>query len=151
MAKVTDTVAALALPVVESAGCRLWDVEYVKEAGSWFLRVYIDKEGGVSIDDCEAVSRPLSDLLDQADPIEGSYTFEVSSAGADRALKKPEHFAQFMGQTVELRLYRPRNGAKSLVGELAGYADGAVTLRTPQETLTLEKQDIAQVRLYVTF
>ena len=87
MAKVTDTVAALALPVVEGAGCALWDVEYVKEAGQWFLRVYIDREGGVSIDDCEAVSRPLSDLLDEADPIEGSYTFEVSSAGADRALK----------------------------------------------------------------
>ena len=71
MAKVTDTVAALALPVVEGAGCTLWDVEYVKEAGEWFLRVYIDKEGGVSIDDCEAVSRPLSDLLDEADPIVG--------------------------------------------------------------------------------
>ena len=86
MAKVTDAVAALALPVVEEAGCTLWDVEYVKEAGTWFLRVYIDKEGGVSIDDCEAVSRPLSDRLDQADPIEGSYTFEVSSAGRSTAL-----------------------------------------------------------------
>ena len=72
MAKVTDVVAQLAAPVVEQAGCSLWDVEYVKEAGEWFLRVYIDKEGGVSIDDCEAVSRPLSDLLDEADPIEGS-------------------------------------------------------------------------------
>ena len=81
MAKVTDTVAALAGPIVEKAGCTLWDVEYVKEAGEWFLRVYIDKDGGVSIDDCEAVSRPLSDLLDECDPIEGSYTFEVSSAG----------------------------------------------------------------------
>ena len=89
MAKVTDVVAQLAAPVVEQAGCSLWDVEYVKEAGEWFLRVYIDKEGGVSIDDCEAVSRPLSDLLDEADPIEGSYTFEVSSAGADRVLKSP--------------------------------------------------------------
>ena len=87
MAKITDTVGALARPFVEAAGCTLWDVEYVKEAGEWFLRVYIDKEGGVSIDDCEAVSRPLSDALDQADPIEGSYTFEVSSAGADRALR----------------------------------------------------------------
>lgn len=87
MAKVTDTVAQLALPFVESAGCSLWDVEYVKEAGEWFLRIYIDKEGGVSIEDCEAVSRPLSDKLDEADPIEGSYTFEVSSAGADRVLK----------------------------------------------------------------
>ena len=86
MAKVTDTVAALAIPVVEAAGCSLWDVEYVKEAGQWFLRLYIDKEGGIPIDDCEAVSRPMSDLLDEADPIEGSYVFEVSSAGADRVL-----------------------------------------------------------------
>ena len=106
MAKVTDTVAQLALPFVESAGCSLWDVEYVKEAGEWFLRIYIDKEGGVSIEDCEAVSRPLSDKLDEADPIEGSYTFEVSSAGADRVLKKPEHFARFQGSEVEVRLYR---------------------------------------------
>ena len=90
MAKVTDTVAQLALPFVEAAGCSLWDVEYVKEAGEWFLRIYIDKEGGISIEDCEAVSRPLSDKLDEADPIEGSYTFEVSSAGADRVLKKPD-------------------------------------------------------------
>ena len=85
MAKVTDAVEALARPVVEEQGCTLWDVEYVKEAGVWYLRLYIDKEGGVSINDCEAVSRPVSDLLDEADPIEGSYTFEVSSAGADRA------------------------------------------------------------------
>ena len=95
MSKVTETVLALARPVAEAEGCEVWDVEYVKEAGEWFLRVYIDKEGGISIDDCEAVSRPLSDLLDEADPIEGSYTFEVSSAGADRVLKKPEHFARF--------------------------------------------------------
>ena len=100
MAKVTDTVAALAGPIAAEQGCTLWDVEYVKEAGTWFLRVFIDKEGGVSIDDCEAVSRPLSDALDEADPIQGSYTFEVSSAGADRALKKPEHFAACMGQEV---------------------------------------------------
>lgn len=89
MAKVTDTVAELARPYVEQAGCTLWDVEYIKEAGEWFLRVYLDKEGGVSIDDCEAVSRPLSDALDEADPIAGSYTFEVSSAGLDRPLRPP--------------------------------------------------------------
>ena len=93
MSKITDLTAQLARPVVEENGCTLWDVEYVKEAGSWYLRVYIDKETGVSIDDCEAVSRTLSDLLDEADPIQDAYTFEVSSAGADRALKKPEHFA----------------------------------------------------------
>lgn len=149
MAKVTDTVAALALPVAESAGCRLWDVEYVKEAGSWFLRVYIDKEGGVSIDDCEAVSRPLSDLLDQADPIEGSYTFEVSSAGADRALKKPEHFAAFLGAEVEVKLYRPREGRKEFVGVLKGFEDGNVTLEAGGQETVFTKQEIALVRLYL--
>ena len=151
MAKVTDAVAALALPVVESAGCSLWDVEYVKEAGAWFLRVYIDKEGGVSIDDCEAVSRPLSDLLDQADPIEGSYTFEVSSAGADRALKKPEHFARFQGAEVEVKLYRPKEGRKEYVGLLRDYQDGAVTLETAGQEAVFTKQEVALVRLYPRF
>lgn len=149
MAKVTDTVAALALPVVEGAGCSLWDVEYVKEAGQWFLRVYIDKEGGVSINDCEAISRPLSDLLDQADPIEGSYTFEVSSAGADRALKKPEHFAAFLGAEVEVKLYRPREGRKEFVGLLEGFQDGNVTLEIDGDQTVFTKQEIALVRLYL--
>ena len=124
-------------------------MEYLKEAGIWYLRVYIDKAGGVSIDDCEAVSRPLSDLLDQADPIEGSYTFEVSSAGADRPLRKPEHFAQFQGAEVEVRLYRPREGRKEFVGTLTGYADGDVTLDTGGGSAVFTKQEIALVRLYL--
>lgn len=151
MAKVTDVAAQLATPVVEQAGCSLWDVEYVKEAGEWFLRVYIDKEGGVSIDDCEAVSRPLSDLLDEADPIEGSYTFEVSSAGADRVLKKPEHFARFQGQEVEVKLYRPRDGRKDFVGVLRSWQDGDVTLDVGGEPAIFEKKEIALVRLYPRF
>lgn len=150
MAKVTDLVSELAAPIVEQAGCQLWDVEYVREAGEWFLRVYIDKEGGVSIEDCETVSRPLSDRLDEADPIEGSYTFEVSSAGAERPLKKPEHFAQMMGKQVEIRLYRARDGKKALVGELAGYDAGDVTIRANGEELTLPKADVAQVKLFIT-
>lgn len=149
MPKVTDAVAALALPIVEGAGCSLWDVEYVKEAGVWFLRLYIDKEGGVSIDDCEAVSRPVSDLLDEADPIEGSYTFEVSSAGADRALKKPEHFEKFRGEAVEVKLYRPREGRKEFVGRLQNYQDGAVTLEINGDETVFTKQEIALVRLYL--
>ena len=149
MAKVTDTVEALARPIVAGQGCTLWDVEYVKEAGVWYLRLYIDKPGGVSIDDCEAVSRPMSDLLDQADPIKGSYTFEVSSAGADRILKKPEHFQAYLGSEVEVRLYRPRQGRKDWVGVLAACADGDVTITAPQGELTFEKKDIAQTRLYV--
>ena len=152
MAKVTDLTARLAEPIIAQAGCSLWDVEYVKEAGGWFLRVYIDKEGGVSIEDCEAVSRPLSDKLDELDPIEGSYTLEISSAGADRALKKPEHFRQFMGSEVEVRLYRPRDGRKEHVGILTAYDDeGSVTLDAAGTPITFEKKELAQVRLYVRF
>ncbi len=151
MAKVTQIAQELAAPIAAAEGCEIWDVEYVKEAGSWFLRVYLDRPEGVTIDHCEAVSRALSDKLDELDPIEGSYVLEVSSPGADRALKKPEHFARFQGEMVEVRLYRPRNGAKTVVGRLEGYDDGDVTLSTPQETLTLEKKEIAQVRLYITF
>lgn len=151
MAKVTELTAGLAAPIVEAAGCSLWDVEYVKEAGEWFLRVYIDKEGGVSINDCEAVSRPLSDALDEADPIEGSYTLEVSSAGADRVLKKPEHFAAFLGSEVDVKLYRAREGRKELTGVLRGYDNGDVTVELPGGATTLEKKDVAQVRLHVSF
>lgn len=151
MAKVTEIAEALAAPIAAENGCEVWDVEYVKEAGSWYLRVYLDRPEGVTIDHCEAVSRALSDKLDEADPIEGSYILEVSSPGADRVLRKPEHFARFLGEKVEVKLYRPRDGAKSLVGDLADYADGAVTLQTPRERVTIPKQDIAQVRLYITF
>nr|WP_317322961.1 ribosome maturation factor RimP [uncultured Flavonifractor sp.] len=151
MAKVTELVSALAAPLVEEAGCTLWDVEYVREAGQWFLRVYIDKEEGVSINDCEAVSRPLSDALDEADPIEGSYVLEVSSAGADRPLKKPEHFAAFQGAEVEVRLYRAVDGRKDHVGTLSGYENGDVTIETAEGPRTFVKKDVAQTRLYVRF
>ena len=151
MAKVTEVVSKLAAPIAQQNGCTLWDVEYVREAGQWFLRIYIDKEGGVSINDCEAVSRPLSDALDEVDPIEGSYMLEVSSAGADRPLKKPAHFAQFMGAEVEVRLYRPVDGRKDHVGTLSAYQEGDVTIDTPQGSRTFPKKDVAQVRLYVTF
>lgn len=147
MAKVTDVVAALAAPVVEQAGCSLWDVEYVKEAGEWFLRVYIDREGGVDISHCEAVSRPLSDLLDEADPIQNSYTFEVSSAGLDRVLRKAEHFELCKGQQVDVKLYRPLNGRKEYTGVLNGFVDGDVTV----DDKVFEKKDVAQMRLHVTF
>ena len=147
MAKVTDTVAALAVPIVEQTGCTLWDVEYVKEAGEWFLRVYIDREGGVNIEHCEAVSRPLSDLLDEADPIQGSYTFEVSSAGLDRVLRKAEHFELCKGKQVDVKLYRPLDGRKEYTGVLNGFVDGNVTV----DDKMFEKKDVAQVRLHVSF
>lgn len=150
MAKVTDVTAALAGPIAQAQGCSLWDVEYVREAGQWFLRVYLDKPEGVSIDDCEAVSRPLSDALDEADPIAGSYVLEVSSAGLDRPLKRPEHFAQFMGAEVEVRLYRALDGRKEYVGRLSGYENGDVTIQTGGGERTFPKADVAQTRLSVS-
>ena len=150
--KVTDTVREFARPIVESLGCTLWDVEYVREGGEWFLRLYIDKRGGVSIDDCEAVSRALDPVLDERDPIPDSYNFEVSSAGLDRALKSPEHFARCMGQDVDVRLYRARDGAKELSGRLTGYDEaGRVTIEQAGKSVTLEKSEVAQVRLRVEF
>ncbi len=146
MSKVTDVVAGLAQPIVERAGCTLWDVEYVKEAGERFLRVYIDKADGVGIGDCEAVSRPLSDALDEADPIAESYTFEVSSAGLDRRLTRDAHFASCMGREVDVKLYRPLDGSKAYTGVLEGYEDGDVTVGGKR----FSKQDVAQVRLHVT-
>ena len=115
MSRVTDAVEALARPIVEEAGCSLWAVEYVREAGTWFLRVFIDKDGGVDIADCERISRRLDPVLDEADPIPDSYVFEVSSAGIERELKRPSDFEHFIGAEVELKFYQPINGRKSVV------------------------------------
>lgn len=147
MSKITETVAKLAQPVVEQEGCSLWDVEYLREAGTWYLRVYIDKEGGVSIDDCERISRALDPLLDEADPIPESYVFEVGSAGAERELKRPSDFDKFMGSKVELRLYQPLEGSKSFVGTLCGYENSSVTINIAGAGKRFEKEKVAQVRL----
>ena len=151
MKKVTEIVAELAAPVAAEFGCERWDTEYVREAGQWFLRLYLDKDGGVDILDCENVSRKVSDLLDEIDPIEGSYIFEVSSAGAERQLKRPSDFAQLMGSSVSVKLFRPVNGAKEFVGTLTGYEDGAVTIEAAGATHTFQKNEVAQVRLHVEF
>ena len=150
MSKITDKVYELAKPVVEQAGCSLWDVEYVREAGSWYLRVFIDKEGGVSINDCENISRTLDPILDEADPIPDSYVFEVGSAGAERELKRPGDFQQFMGSEVEVRLYQPLNGSKAFVGTLSGYDNGDVIILAGKENMSFQKAQIAQVKLHVS-
>ena len=150
MSKITDKVTELALPVVEEEGCSLWDVEYVREAGTWYLRVYIDKEGGVGIDDCERISRRLDPMLDEEDPIPDSYVFEVGSAGAERELKRPRDFEQFMGEEVELRLYQPFQGAKVYVGTLCGYDNGAVSIQSQGKEMRFEKGQIALVKLHVS-
>ncbi len=151
MSKITEKVRELAEPVVAEEGCSLWDVEYVREAGAWYLRLYIDKEGGVGIDDCERISRRLDPILDEADPIPESYVFEVSSAGAERELKRPSDFERFMGSEVEVRLYQPQNGKKIHVGTLTAYEDGAVTVRVGKEEIRFAGAQIALVKLHVTF
>ena len=149
--KITDQVWQFAEPVVQEKGCSLWDVEYVREGGEWYLRLYIDKVDGVNINDCEAVSRAVDPILDEKDPIPESYHFEVCSAGLERALKRPSDFAQFMGADVLVKLYRPRNGVKEQTGKLTGYENGNVTVETAAGLVTFEKQEIALVRLYVDF
>ena len=149
--KITDQVAAFAQPIVEAHGCSLWDVEYVREGSDYILRLYIDKEGGVDISDCEAVSRAVDPILDERDPIPGSYQFEVCSAGLERPLKRPGDFIRFLGSPVTIKLYRPHNGLKELPGILRGYEDGKVTIEAGKETITFEKSQVALVRLRVEF
>jgi len=149
--KITQIVQELAEPVVQAQGCSLWDVEYVREGSDYILRVIIDKEGGVDVSDCEAVSRALDPILDEKDPIPDSYQFEVSSAGLERALKRPEDFARFMGSPVTVKLYRPVNGMKEIPAVLRGYEDGRVTVQSGKETVTFEKSQVALVRLRVEF
>lgn len=149
--KITDQVAAFAQPIVEEHGCSLWDVEYVREGSDYILRLYIDKEGGVDISDCEAVSRAVDPILDEKDPIPGSYQFEVCSAGLERALKRPQDFERFLGSPVTVKLYRPHNGLKEIPGILRGYEDGRVTMEAGKETITFEKSQVALVRLRVEF
>ena len=149
--KVTELVASFAKPVVEAHGCELWDVEYVREGSDYFLRLYLDKEGGVDINDCEAISRAVDPILDEKDPIPTSYHFEVCSAGLERSLKRPGDFERFMGSAVTVKLYRPRNGLKEIPAILKGYEDGRVTVEAGKETITFEKSEVALVRLRVEF
>ena len=149
--KITEQVEAFAKPVVEEKGCTLWDVEYVREGSERYLRLYIDKEGGVDISDCEAVHRAIDPILDEKDPIAESYHFEVCSAGLERALKRPSDFHQFMGSPILVKLYRPRNGLKEFPGILRHYEDGCVTVEAGKETITFTKSEVALVRLRVEF
>jgi ribosome maturation factor RimP len=150
MKKITDIVAELALPVIKKHGCELWDVEYVKEVGGWVLRVYIDREDGVSLEHCEAISRELDPILDARDPIPDSYTFEVSSAGAERALKRPSDFQKFMGHLVEVKLYKAKDGRKEFIGQLTASDDESLEITVNGTPYKFAKPEIANVRLRIS-
>ena len=151
MQKVCDIVANLAQPVASELSLSVWDVEFVKEGGQHYLRVYLDKEGGVTIEDCEAFSRALDPILDREDPIPESYVFEVCSAGIERTLKRPSDFEAYMGHLVEIRTFAPRDGSREFIGHLESYNDGAVTLKIGDKLIEFAKKEIALARLRVEF
>ncbi len=139
-------------PIIEEYRFELVDVEYVKEGSEWYLRAYIDKEGGITVDDCELVSRRMSDLLDEEDYVEGSYIFEVSSPGLGRPLKKEKDYIRSMGKEVEIRTYRAINKEKEFYGILKSYDDNNVTIEMEDKTeMTFAKSEIALIRLAFNF
>ncbi len=142
---------ALLLPLMDEFGFELVDVEYVKEGGSWYLRAYIDKEGGITVNDCEAVSRRMNDLLDEEDFIDEAYIFEVSSPGLGRPLKKEKDYVRSMGKELEIRTYRAIDRKKEFFGILKTYTEDTVTILSGEEELTFEKKDIALIRLAFDF
>lgn len=143
---------AIAEPIVSSFGFELVDVEYVKEAGTWYLRLYIDKEGGITINECEAVSRLFSDKLDEEDFIDDAYIMEVSSPGLGRPLKKEKDFRRSVGKEVEIRTYRPIEKQKEFFGILSAYDDTHVTITLEnQETMVFQRAEIALIRLAFDF
>ena len=150
--KVTDLVTQLAQPVVESFGCELWDVEYVREGSERFLRLYIEKEGGVDITDCEAISRAVDPLLDEADPIADSYHLEVSSPGIERELKTRDHVEMCLGDTVEVRLYSALHGAKVHRGILVGLTEeGNVLVEQGDKLLEFDAEKVAKLQTVYDF
>lgn len=138
-------------PIADQNGVSIYDVEYVKEGEDYYLRAYIDKEGGVSIDDCEAVSRALSDALDNEDYISDAYILEVSSPGLGRTLKKERHFLNSIGEEVEIKTYKPIDGTKEFVGVLKSYEDKKAVVSTDKGDMEFSMDMIANARLTIDF
>ena len=142
----------LITPILDRMNFELVDVEYVKEGGTWYLRAYIDKEGGITVNDCEAVAREMNEILDREYFVEDSYVFEVSSPGLGRPLKKEKDYIRSMGREVEIRTYRAINREKEFYGILSAYDENTVTIKTEDGTeMTFEKSDIALIRLAFDF
>ena len=137
----------LAAPLAERMGLTLWDVRYEKEGGSWFLRYFIDKPGGVDLNDCEAFSRAIDPMLDELDPIDGSYCLEVSSPGIERELTRPWHFEQYIGYPVTARLIRAVDGMREIAGTLQSYADGVAVIADETGAHAIDRTQAAYIRL----
>lgn len=148
--KVEELVTEIALPIVEKHNFELVDVEFLKEGANWYLRIYIDKPGGISIDDCQLISYALEPEIDKKDPIKQGYIFEVSSPGLNRQLKKEKDFERYKGQDVEVQVFKPVNKQKIFVGELLGLMDNKVEIKTPEgEVLSFERDKISSVKRFI--
>lgn len=147
MANIADTVSLLIKDTVEAQGVSLWDVRFVKEGADWFLRIFIDKEGGVSIDDCVNVSHAIDPIIDEADPIDHSYCMEVSSPGISRELTRPEHFVKMTGRDVKVKLYSAVDGSKEYTGSLCSYNETLV-IDTDAAKKEFDKKNVAKVYLF---
>ncbi len=138
-------------PIAERYGVEIYDVEYVKEGNEWYLRAYIDKEGGVNINDCENVSRAFSDVLDEKDFIEDAYILEVSSPGLGRTLKKDRHLSKSIGQEVEIKTYKPINKCKEFAGVLESFDENEIVIDENGTKIQFNRADIAIIRLALDF
>lgn len=148
---IEDLIAQEVEQIIAGTALELVDVEYVREK-NWYLRVFIDKDGGVDLEDCQRVSEKLSKVLDEKDPIQDNYLLEVSSPGLDRILKKDKDFIRYAGRTVDIHFFKPYKGTKDLVAELARKnEDGTVTVRIDEQEETLTLKDISQIRLHIDF
>jgi ribosome maturation factor RimP len=151
-AATVDIARRLAAPILEELGLQLWDVRFEKEGSGWYLRYFIDKEGGININDCEAVSRRVDALLDEEDPIQQSYVLEVSSPGIERQLVKDWHFERYIGQKVAVRLIRPVEGVRDFIGTLVGKVGDNITILLEDDVqMTYETGEAAYTRLYIDF
>lgn len=147
MANIADTVTSLIKETVEAQGVSLWDVRFVKEGADWFLRIFIDKEEGISIDDCVNVSHAIDPIIDEADPIDRSYTMEVSSPGIGRELTRPEHFTLMLEKEITVKLYKAVDGVKEFTGALLKFDGNNIIIKTENGEKEFEKSQIAKVNL----
>ncbi len=151
MAKGGNTVnfvKSIVEPIAKQLGLEIWDIRFLKEGSQWYLRIFIDKEGGVSIDDCVDLTHAINKPLDEADPIEQAYCLEVSSPGIERELTRPEHFEKFIGEKIMVKTIRPVDGKRDFKGTLEGYDNGNITLRTEDGSgLTFTKKEVSWVKL----
>lgn len=148
---IQQVITELAMPIVEGLNYELVDVEFIKESANWYLRIYIDKPGGISVDDCQAVSEKMSEILDEKDPIEQFYYLEVSSPGLERPLKTERDFIKYKGELVEVKVFQPIDGKKIFEGELIGLINDMIVINQGGKNIEFEKDKVTKVKRAIKF